>query len=107
MDTQQIFDSARHVPVSVSAFLTRWRTSYRLRDRSFKDDSRTMTRVEELESAIDALSADEYSALRDWFWERDWAKWDRQIEADAASGKLDSLVREARDAKARGTLRAL
>ena len=63
-----------------------------------------MTRVEQLESAIDALPDDEYGALRDWFWERDWAKWDREIEADAASGKLDFLHQEAQDAKANGRL---
>ena len=68
---------------------------------------KAMTRIEELESAINALSADQYSMLRDWFWERDWAKWDREIEADAASGKLNSLFQEAQDAKANGTLRPL
>ena len=68
---------------------------------------KAITRIGELESAIDALPADEYSALRDWFWERDWAKWDRQIEADAASGKLDLLFQEAQAAKASGTLRPL
>jgi len=66
-----------------------------------------MTRIEELESAIDALSAEQYSVLRDWFWERDWAKWDREIGVDAASRKLDSLFQEAQDAKADGTLRPL
>jgi hypothetical protein len=69
--------------------------------------SKSMTRIEELESAIDALSADEYSALRNWFWQRDWENWDRQIETDAASGKLDFLLQEARDAKVNGTLRSL
>ena len=69
--------------------------------------SKSMTRIEELESAIDALSADEYHALRNWFWERDWETWDRQIAADAVSGKLDFLLQEARDAKANGTLRSL
>jgi len=68
---------------------------------------RTNTRIEELESTIDALPPDEYSALRQWFWERDWAKWDREIEVDAASGKLDSLLQEARDAKSNGALRSL
>lgn len=69
--------------------------------------SKSMTHIEELESAIDALSADEYHALRNWFWQRDWEKWDRQIEADVASGKLDFLLQEAQDAKVNGTLRSL
>ena len=67
----------------------------------------TVTRIDELESAIDALPDDEYGALRDWFWERDWAKWDREIEVDAASQELDFLFQEAEGAKANGTLRPL
>ena len=66
-----------------------------------------MRRVQEIESVIDSLAEDEYSELRDWFWERDWAKWDREIEVDAVSGRLDFLLQEARDAKAQETLRDL
>jgi hypothetical protein len=33
--------------------------------------------------------------------------WDRQISADAASGKLDFLVKEAANAKRYGTLKPL
>ena len=53
-----------------------------------------MTRVEVLEQEIQQLSRDEFSELRDWLLEEDWAKWDRQIEADAASGKLDAIFEE-------------
>lgn len=66
-----------------------------------------MSRLEELERAIDSLPEAEYRELRRRFWERDWAKWDHQIEADSASGKLDFLIREAREAKAKGTLKEL
>ena len=66
-----------------------------------------MTRVEELQMRVDSLSSDEYGEFRRWFLERDWVKWDRQIEADSASGRLDFLVREAEAAKAAGTLRDL
>ena len=58
-----------------------------------------MTKVEELEIVIDALPREEYSQLRQWFLERDWEAWDREIEADAESGKLDFLLREAAEAK--------
>jgi hypothetical protein len=30
-----------------------------------------------------------------WFLEYDWAAWDRQIERDAASGRLDDLAAKA------------
>lgn len=66
-----------------------------------------MTRLEELELAIESLSENEYSQFRRWFLERDWEKWDREIEADSTSGKLDFLVKEAQDAKAKGTLKDL
>ena len=66
-----------------------------------------MTRLEELELAIASLPENEYSQFRRWFLERDWEKWDREIEADSTSGKLDFLVKEAQDAKAKRTLKAL
>ena len=57
--------------------------------------------------AIESLPEKEYSEFRRWFLERDWAKWDRQIEADSASGRLDFLVREAQQGKAKGSLKDL
>ncbi|SFF25400.1 hypothetical protein SAMN05428977_10881, partial [Nitrosomonas sp. Nm166] len=36
-----------------------------------------------------------FAAFRDWFIEYENSRWDRQIEADAVSGKLDSLIDEA------------
>jgi hypothetical protein len=50
-----------------------------------------MTRVEALEAEIKKLSATELAQLREWLLEHDDAEWDRQIESDAASGKLDNL----------------
>jgi hypothetical protein len=66
-----------------------------------------MTRVEELELAVAALPEEEYDQFRGWFLERDWEKWDRQIEADAKSGKLDFLIQEAFTAKRENRLRDL
>ncbi len=66
-----------------------------------------MTRLEELERAITALTVEEYRAFRQWFLERDWAQWDQQIEEDSRSGKLDFLIREALDAKQQGKLQDL
>ena len=61
----------------------------------------------ELETAVERLSERDYDKFRRWFLERDWQTWDREIEADSASGKLDFLVQEARDAKRTGRLRDL
>lgn len=64
-----------------------------------------MEKVEDIQIAIESLPEDEYARLRNWFSEKDWEKWDRQIEVDSESGKLDFLVKEAVEEKAEGKLR--
>lgn len=54
-----------------------------------------MPDVKALEEAVKALPPQDLAAFRSWFAEFDLAAWDRQIEADAASGKLDALRAEA------------
>ncbi len=66
-----------------------------------------MTRVQEIEIAIESLSPDEYARLRQWFIARDWERWNHQIEADSAVGKLDFLIQEALAEKKQGHLRDL
>jgi len=66
-----------------------------------------VTRIEEIKNAVVSLPVNEYRKLRDWFLERDWEEWDKQIEADSGSGKLDFLVKEAMDEKSSGKLRKL
>lgn len=66
-----------------------------------------MTRVEQLEQQIVELNPDEFAQLREWLMEQDWADWDRQIERDAASGKLDRLVKQALAYHAGGKSRLL
>jgi hypothetical protein len=61
-----------------------------------------MTKVEVLEEQIKKLSSAEFAELRDWLLERDWDSWDRQIELDAASGKLDCIFQKARAAHRQG-----
>lgn len=54
-----------------------------------------MTNIETLEAAVSQLPPRDLAEFRRWFAEFDAAAWDRQIEADAASGKLDALAAEA------------
>jgi len=61
-----------------------------------------MTKVEQLEQQIQELSSSEFAELRQWLLERDWDEWDEQIERDAASGKLDRLFADAREAHRQG-----
>jgi len=54
-----------------------------------------MSKVESIEQQIKALSPEELLQLRAWFLEFDWALWDRQLERNVATGKLDALAEEA------------
>ena len=55
----------------------------------------TVSKVEKIEQEIKGLSAKELAEFRAWFAEFDWAIWDRQLEQDAAAGKLDALAEKA------------
>ena len=54
-----------------------------------------MSKVENIEQQIKTLSPKELAEFRAWFIEFDWAAWDRQLERDAAAGKLDPLAEKA------------
>lgn len=51
-----------------------------------------MTQVEIIEQNIAELDDDSFAKLRDWFIEFDHARWDKKLEADSNSGKLDFLI---------------
>jgi hypothetical protein len=53
-----------------------------------------MTKLQALEEEIKKLSPEEVAELRDWLLERDAEQWDRQIEQDAHSGRLDKLFKK-------------
>jgi hypothetical protein len=55
-----------------------------------------MSSVQEIEDAVQRLSADERAAFRAWFVKFGGEEWDRQIEQDAQAGKLDWLIAEAK-----------
>jgi len=55
-----------------------------------------MSELEELERRIRNLAPEDLAKFRAWFANFDHGLWDRQIEGDAKSGKLDSLLNEAR-----------
>ncbi len=66
-----------------------------------------MANVDEIKTAIESLPEEEFVQLREWFSEKDWEKWDRQIEKDSESGKLDFLIEEALEEKRTGKLKDL
>lgn len=54
-----------------------------------------MTTLSEIEVAIQQLSEDDVRRLSVWLQEYLDEMWDRQIEADFESGKLDNLIAKA------------
>jgi len=54
-----------------------------------------MSRVEEIEAAIDRLPPEEFRRIVQWLIEREQMRWDEQMDRDSASGKLDFLFEEA------------
>jgi hypothetical protein len=66
-----------------------------------------MSKVDELKIEIEGLPEEEFTELVRWLSEKDWERWDKEIEADSEAGKLDFLIREALDAKAKRTLKNL
>ncbi|MBE2224456.1 MAG: hypothetical protein IAF02_23145 [Anaerolineae bacterium] len=66
-----------------------------------------MIQMERLQSEIEALPYKEFVRLREWFANKDWEVWDKQIEADSESSKLDFLFEEALVAKSNNTLQEL
>lgn len=55
-----------------------------------------MTTVAEISGAVTRLPKKDLARFRKWFAEYDAAVWDRQLDSDAKSGKLDALIQEAR-----------
>lgn len=51
--------------------------------------------VEELESAVSQLSAEELAHFSKWFEEFMADQWDRQIETDILAGRLDAAGKRA------------
>ena len=66
-----------------------------------------MSKVDELKTEIERLPQEEFTELVRWLSEKDWERWDKEIESGFIAGKLDFLVREALNAKAKGTLKDL
>lgn len=55
-----------------------------------------MSDVKAIEDAVRSLPPQELAEFRRWFAEFDNAAWDTQLEEDLSSGKLDSMLAEAR-----------
>ena len=63
--------------------------------------------VDKIKTAIEVIPEEDYTQLRQWFLESDWQKWDKQIEIDSESGKLNFLLEEALNEKNKRELKEL
>jgi hypothetical protein len=66
-----------------------------------------MSKIDQLKAEIESLPSEEFTEIFRWLSEKDWERWDKEIEADSRSGKLDFLVREAQEEKTKGNLKDL
>ncbi|UCD83521.1 MAG: hypothetical protein JSU92_09460 [Deltaproteobacteria bacterium] len=51
-----------------------------------------MSKIEELEREIKKLNREELANFCEWFRKFDSEEWDRQIEKDVLTGKLDKIA---------------
>ena len=63
-----------------------------------------MTSVADIKQAILNLPEEECAEVIDWLYSLEEEEWDRQIGEDAAAGRLDFLMEEARSAEEQGAL---
>ena len=64
-----------------------------------------MSRVEEIEDAIDRLAPEEFRRIARWIHEREQQLWDEQLDRDSTSGELDFLFEEAEEESKDGLTR--
>jgi hypothetical protein len=66
-----------------------------------------MTKLEQIEKSVKALSDEELKQFAEWFAELRWERWDRQLEEDVAAGRLDRFIAEAKAEIAAGKTKPL
>jgi hypothetical protein len=54
-----------------------------------------VVKVEKLANEVHQLSRDELAVFREWFRKYDSDEWDKEIEEDVRTGRLDKLANEA------------
>lgn len=66
-----------------------------------------MSRLEEVEKTVEAMTPQELASFREWFARFDEAAWDDKFELDASSRRLDGLPVAALSAHRAGKSREL
>jgi hypothetical protein len=55
-----------------------------------------MSKIEEIEKAVERLNPEDLAKFREWFEEFEERRFDEKLARDAKAGKLDKLMAEAR-----------
>ena len=66
-----------------------------------------MGQIADIKGRIETLSTEQQAELLAWLIDRDHRSWDEQIARDQATGKLASLIAEAKADRATGKAREL
>ena len=66
-----------------------------------------MIDIKKIKNEIEKLPESDFAELRRWIAEKDWEKWDNEIENDSNSNKLDFLIDEAKNENESGNLNDL
>lgn len=66
-----------------------------------------MSKIDEIKTEITQLPDEDVLRLREWLAELDAQRFDARLERDAAAGKLDKLMEQARANHAAGRRREL
>ena len=66
-----------------------------------------MSKIDDLKAEIASLPSQEFAEIFRWLSQKEWDRWDKEIEDDSRSGRLDFLLHEAHDAKNKETLKDL
>jgi hypothetical protein len=64
-----------------------------------------MSRVEEIERALQELSRDEFAQVAQRFHALEQEHWDAEMDRDASTGKLDFLIAEVQEDRKQGRLK--
>ncbi|SPE38746.1 hypothetical protein SBA6_940005 [Candidatus Sulfopaludibacter sp. SbA6] len=64
-----------------------------------------MSRVEEIERAIQELDRDEFARVAQRVHALEQERWDAELDRDASAGKLDFLIAEAQEDRKQGRLK--
>ena len=84
-----------HTVLLVNCWLLLLNVNVKIKPSFDRQRRSAMSQIEMLEQEVKQLGSKEFAAFRSWFIEFDAAEWDRQIEMDSKTARLDRLAQSA------------